>query len=119
MSEFKSKPNILVVCGRNKRRSRTAEYLYKNDSRINVKSAGLSAQSEVVLNAKLVEWADLIIVMDNTQKNRIQDQFRTSNLPRIENINIEDEYEYLDSGLIDLLKERINNILRRFSIFEN
>ena len=118
MPEFITKPNILVVCGRNKRRSRTAEYLYKNDSRIHIKSAGLSAQSEVVINSKLVEWADLIIVMDNSQKNRIQDQFRTSNVPRIENINIEDEYEYLDPELITLLKTRIDQILISISIFE-
>ncbi len=117
MSQFITKPNLLVVCGRNKRRSRTAEYLYKNDSRIRIKSAGLSAQSEVVINSKLVEWADLIIVMDNSQKTRIQDQFRTLNVPRIENINIADEYEYLDPELIELLKSRIENILASISIF--
>ena len=118
MPEFNSKPNILVVCGRNKRRSRTAEYLYKNDSRINIKSAGLSAQSEVVLNAKLVEWADLIIVMDNNQKNRIQNQYKANKIPRIENIRIKDEYDYLNPVLIQLLKERINNIVSSISIFE-
>lgn len=119
MQEFISKPNILVVCGRNKRRSRTAEFLYKNDSRINIKSAGLSVQSEVVINSKLIEWADLIIVMDNSQKKRIQEQFRTSKIPRIENIDIADEYDYLDPDLIQLLETKINQTLKRVSIFEN
>lgn len=40
------KPNILVVCGRNKIRSRTAEYLFKNDVRFNIRSVGLSSNSE-------------------------------------------------------------------------
>jgi protein-tyrosine-phosphatase len=40
------KPNILVVCGRNKRRSRTAEYVFKNDQRFNIRSVGLSPKSE-------------------------------------------------------------------------
>ena len=35
-----------------------------------------------------------------------------------ENINIEDEYEYLDPELITLLKTRIDQILISISIFE-
>jgi len=40
------RPNILVVCGRNKKRSRTAEYIFKNDNRFNIRSAGLSPKSD-------------------------------------------------------------------------
>ena len=119
MQKTNSKPKILVVCGRNKRRSRTAEYIFKNDERFQIKSAGLSVQSEVILNAKLVEWADIIIVMNNSQKARIQEQYRTFAIPRIENIRIADEYEFLDPELILLLKERINTIFGSFSIFDS
>src|SRR5512139_3631699 len=37
-----SRPHILFVCGRNKWRSPTAERLYRNDNRIEVRSAGVS-----------------------------------------------------------------------------
>ena len=40
------RPNILVVCGRNKKRSRTAEYIFKNDNRFNIRSVGLSSKSD-------------------------------------------------------------------------
>ncbi|GJM63063.1 hypothetical protein PEDI_36150 [Persicobacter diffluens] len=35
-------PHILVVCGRNKKRSLTAEAIYKNDDRFFIRSVGLS-----------------------------------------------------------------------------
>ncbi len=41
-SNMTERPNILVVCGRNKKRSRTAEHIFKNDNRFNIRSAGLS-----------------------------------------------------------------------------
>ena len=106
-------PNILVVCGRNKRRSRTAEYIFKNDSRFNIKSAGLSPQSEIHINEKHIEWADLVFVMDNEQRKRIVGQYRDAlNLPPIEVVDIPDEYEYLDNELIDILTDRINGTLK-------
>ena len=46
------RPNILVVCGRNKKRSRTAEYIFKNDDRFNIRSAPFSAESLAEDSAK-------------------------------------------------------------------
>lgn len=111
------KPKILVVCGRNERRSRSAEYLFKNDGRFEIRSAGLSPKSEVQVSEKLVNWADVILVMDNSQRNRIRSQFKTLEIPAIENINIPDNYDYLDPELIQLLTTRINSALQmRFDL---
>lgn len=106
------KPKILVVCGRNKRRSRTAEYIFKNDSRFLIRSAGVSEKSDVQVNEKLLSWADLIFVMDNSQRNRIQSQYKHLDLPEFENLNIEDEYEYLDPVLAEMLTSRMNEALK-------
>lgn len=106
------RPNILVVCGRNKRRSRTAEYVFKNDSRFNIRSAGLSSKSEKQLSEKDISWADLIFVMEIGQCSRITGVFRHMSLPKIEILDIEDNYEYLDEELIELLSHRINDTLR-------
>ncbi|MBA3900380.1 MAG: protein-tyrosine-phosphatase [Bacteroidetes bacterium] len=113
-AEFNYKLNVLVICGRNKRRSRTAAYIFKNDSRFNIKSAGLSAKSEIVLNEKLLNWAGLILVMENGHRNRIQKQFKSINLPAIENLSIADIYEYLNPQLIDMLETRINEKLNYY-----
>ena len=106
------KPNILVVCGRNKRRSRTAEYIFKNDMRFNIRSVGLSPKSERQIREKDVLWADIIYVMEQGQGARISRTYRDLSLPPIEVLHIEDEYEYLEPELIEMLKARINSSLR-------
>ncbi|PKP17311.1 MAG: protein-tyrosine-phosphatase [Bacteroidetes bacterium HGW-Bacteroidetes-21] len=109
---MKERPNILVVCGRNKKRSRTAEYIFKNDQRFKIRSAGLSSKSERVLNEKDILWADLIFVMDNGQRNRVWRNYLDIKIPPIEVLEIDDNYEYLDEELISLLKDRINGTLK-------
>jgi len=107
-----NKPNILVVCGRNKKRSRTAEYIFKNDSRFNIRSAGLSPKSERKLSENDLNWAGLVFVMEHGHKARIQGLYRHLQLPPIEVLHIEDNYEFLDDELVDLLTERMNNTLQ-------
>ena len=106
------KPNILVVCGRNKKRSRTAEYIFKNDSRFNIRSAGLSPKSNRQLSENDLNWANIIFVMEHGHRARICGVFRHLDLPKIEVLDIEDEYEFMDDELIQMLKDRINNTLR-------
>jgi protein-tyrosine phosphatase len=105
------KPNILVVCGRNKRRSRTAEYIFKNDSRFRIRSVGLSPKSERQIKEKDIEWADLIFVMEQGQDSRILGTYRHLEIPPIEILHIDDIYDYLDTELIDVMTERINSTL--------
>lgn len=105
------KPNILVVCGRNKRRSRTAEFLYKNDDRLHIRSAGISEKSDHKVNEKDIRWANLILVMEYEQRVRIKEIFDGMKIPPIQVLSIPDEYEYLDPGLILLLTKSIDPIL--------
>ncbi len=106
------KPNILVVCGKNKRRSRTAEYIFKNDSRFNIRSVGLSPKSDRKISEKDLLWSDLILVMEYSQRVQISELYRSLELPKIEVLDIEDDYEFMDEELIEILKERINDTLR-------
>jgi len=105
------RPNILVVCGKNKRRSRTAEYIFKNDQRFHIRSVGLSPKSDRQIKERDLEWSDLVLVMERKQSSRITETFRQLKLPPMEVLYIEDDYDYLQTELIELLKERINSIL--------
>jgi len=107
-----NKPNILVVCGRNKRRSRTAEYIFKNDQRFHIRSVGLSPRSERQIKERDMEWADLVFVMEQEQASRITKMFRRMELPNMEVLHIEDEYAYLQPELIDILTDRMNSVLQ-------
>lgn len=95
------KPQILFICGRNKRRSRTAEYIFKNDERFQVRSAGLSPNSNRKVSVGDINWSDLILVMEKEHRNKIKSLFPANELPQIQVLYIEDVYEYLDPRLVN------------------
>ena len=106
------RPNILVLCGRNKKRSRTAEYIFKNDNRFNIRSAGLSPKSDRKVSENDLNWAHLIFVMEQEQKAKVYAIYKHLELPPIKVLNIKDEYEFLDDELIHTLTEKINDTLQ-------
>ncbi len=106
------RPNILVVCGRNKKRSRTAESIFKNDNRFSIRSAGLSPKSDRKISEKDLNWADLIFVMETGQRAHLWGLYRHMELPPIEILDIPDDYEFMDEELIELLTSRINDTLK-------
>ncbi len=106
------RPNIIVVCGRNKKLSRTAESIFKNDNRFNIRSAGLSSKSDRKISEKDLNWADLIFVMETGYRARIWGQYRHMELPPIEILDIPEDYEFMDDEVKELLTDRINNTLK-------
>lgn len=106
------RPNILVVCGRNKMRSRTAEHIFKNDDRFNIRSAGLSPKSDRKISENDLNWADLVFVMETEQRAKIWGLYRNVELPTIEVLNIPDDYEFMNEELVEMLLDRINDTLR-------
>jgi predicted protein tyrosine phosphatase len=96
---------ILFVCGRNRRRSPTAEHIYRKDPRVSVRSAGVSAQSVHALTAADLEWAELVLAMERRYLKRIRSEFGARlKLPPSESLEIPDEFELLDADLIALIR---------------
>jgi len=112
MTTMIERPNILVVCGRNKKRSRTAEHIFKNDNRFNIRSAGLSPNSDKKISENDLKWADLIFVMEKEHRAKLSGLFKHMDLPAIEILNITDDYEFMDEELVDMLRDRINYSLK-------
>ena len=106
------RPNALFVCGRNKKRSRTAEHIFKNDNRFNVRSAGLSPKSDRKISENDLNWADLVFVMEVEQRAKIWSLYKHLKLPNIEVLNIPDQYEFMNDELVELLTDRINDTLK-------
>ena len=101
------KKRILFLCSQNKLRSPTAEAIFGDHPAIEVDSAGLNHDAVVPLSTEQIDWADLIIVMENAHRNRLNRKFRSALAgKRIAVLNIPDEYDYMDSSLISLLKVR-------------
>jgi len=103
--------NLLFVCSKNKWRSPTAETIYRNDSRANVRSAGTSSSAKRRISAKDLNWANLILVMENKHKRIITQQYRHLNLPEIIVLDIPDDYLYMSEELIGMIKTSTEAIL--------
>lgn len=95
---------ILFVCGRNKWRSPTAERIYRNDSRVQVRSAGVSSSVQRQVSQKDIEWCDLILVMEQKYKEYIVKKFKTLQLPPVYSLDIPDDYQFMDEELIELIR---------------
>ena len=103
---------VLFICGKNLRRSPTAEALYRHDSRLEVRSAGVSEKSRHQVSAKDLAWADLVLVMERKHRARILERFSTEeHLPPIESLEIPDDFEFMDEELIGLLRPAVEDVL--------
>ena len=107
--------NVLFVCGKNRRRSPTAEKLFKNDSRINPRSAGTAEDSKRRLQAADFAWADLVVCMERKYLARIRNLFpRVENMPPVECLNISDSYTFMNPKLVSMLREGMNELLENY-----
>jgi len=102
--------NILFVCRRNKWRSKTAETIYRNHGFHQFKSAGTSNSANIKINQSHLNWADLVFVMEQKHKDQINAKFDITT-DTIVILDIEDNYEYMNKDLIQMLKESIDPYL--------
>ena len=110
----KQKIKILFVCTVNRMRSATAHKVFETDERFEVKSAGTDNTAHTVLTRELLTWADTIVVMEKTHRNMIHNQFKDIyETKRIACLYIPDEYDYMQPELVDILKNRMNNLYHR------
>lgn len=106
--------NVLFVCSRNKRRSLTAETIFRNSSDHNVRSAGTEPSARIRVTSKLILWADLIFVMEKRHKQRLRDNFPAETSEReIVILDIPDEYEYMDEELIETINTSVSSYLEK------
>lgn len=99
---------ILFVCSQNKLRSPTAEQVFGGRDDLEVASAGLNHDAEQPLGAELVEWAQLIFVMEKAQRRKLQQKFRPQlRGKRVVCLDIPDDYDYMAPALVALLQARV------------
>lgn len=94
---------ILFVCAMNKQRSATAERIYRNDPRVDVRSAGVRVDANRRVSEADLRWADIVYAMESGHKRRIVQQFEGLELPRIDVLEIPDDFEFMDPELQEVL----------------
>ena len=107
---------LLFICGRNRWRSPTAEQVFSEYPGLECSSAGLNHDAENPLTPQLVEWADLIFVMERAHKARLSARFQEHlRGKRVICLDIPDNYRFMDSTLIKLLKTKVGRHLPSIS----
>jgi predicted protein tyrosine phosphatase len=95
-------------------RSATAQKIYEGDSRFSVLSAGTDNSAATVLTEELLQWADAIVVMEKGHRAFIRNKFpRIYDTKKIVCLYIPDEYDYMQPELIELLKVKVEDVLKR------
>lgn len=111
---------VLFVCSQNRLRSPTAEQVFTNRENLAVASAGLNKGADVELSSELIEWADVIFVMEKTHRSKLSKRFKTYlKNKRIVCLDIADEYDYMQPELVQLLERKVGRLLPALCSTEN
>ena len=106
--------HALFVCSQNRLRSPTAEEVFSKLPGIECQSAGTDELANVPIDPELIEWADVIYVMETSHRNRISKKFKKHLAgKRIVVLNIPDEYEYMQPALVAVLQRKVGPLLER------
>jgi predicted protein tyrosine phosphatase len=106
---------VLFVCSRNRWRSPTAERIYRDDARLEVRSAGLTSDANRRLSEADLAWADLVFVMDREHRALLRERYSSCDaLPLVIVLDVPDEYRYMDPALQEVLRAAIDPELARF-----
>src|SRR5262245_15628575 len=104
--------HVLFLCSQNRLRSPTAEQVFSSWEGLEVASAGLNNDAENAVTPELLDWAQMIFVMEKAHRNRLKQRFgRYLGGKRIICLDIPDEYDYMDPALVALLKAKVSRHL--------
>lgn len=99
---------VLFICSQNRLRSPTAEQVFADWPGVETASAGLNNDAENPLTPELLEWADLVFVMERAHRNKLSSRFRAHlGRQRVVCLDIPDEYDYMDPMLVRLLRVKV------------
>jgi protein-tyrosine phosphatase len=105
-------PKLLFICSRNQWRSRTAETIFRKRQDVEVKSAGTASAARIRINAKLLQWADHVLVMEDKHLSYLLTHYPGEmKYKKVHLLDIPDEYPYMDEELIAELNEIVEAIL--------
>ncbi len=105
---------VLFLCGRNRLRSPTAEQVFSAQAGIEAMSAGLDNDADVPCTPELLEWADVVFVMEKVHRSKLARRFKQHlRNARVICLDIPDKYWFMQPELVQLLHLRVGRHLRR------
>lgn len=99
---------VLCVCSAGLLRSPTIAVILADEFGWNTRSCGVSTEFALIpISEVLVEWAQYIVFADNEHFDATENYREKLKGKDFNILEIPDEYEYMDDGLVDLIKEKI------------
>lgn len=106
---------ILFVCSMNQWRSPTAERIYTDNPLVSVRSAGTNKGARKAVRLGDLVWADLILVMEQKHKKRLLATFpEEMKFKTLHVLDIPDDYQYMDSKLVEEITSAVDPLLENF-----
>ena len=104
--------HVLFVCGQNRLRSPTAEQVFSDWPGIETQSAGLKNDAENPVVPELLQWSDIIFVMERSHRSKLSSKFKAHlSGKRVVCLDIPDDYEFMQPELVSLLKAKVSRFL--------
>lgn len=104
--------NLLFVCTQNRLRSPTAEHVFADWPGVETASAGLGHEAETPVSPELLQWADIVFVMEQAHRRRLAQRFRQHlKRARVICLGIPDDFDYLQPELVELLRRKVSPFL--------
>ena len=77
-----------------------------------MKSAGTENNARIKVTAGIIGWADIIFTMEKKHTRRIQEKYKDELYgKRVVCLYIPDEFDYMDSNLIEIIKEKVDEYI--------
>ncbi|MAH02006.1 MAG: phosphotyrosine protein phosphatase [Candidatus Woesearchaeota archaeon] len=96
---------LLFICNQAQYRSPTAKKVFEKEYETECAGIYVTSPSEM---EKLLDWADIVYVMEEKQKKFISENFPKQYLKKkIINLDIPDLYTYMDEKLVKVLREKV------------
>lgn len=103
---------LLFVCSENKLRSPTGEEVFSQYEDIEAIGAGTNSDAETPVSGDLIEWADIILVMEKFHRNKVSKKYKDLlKDKRLVVLEIPDNYERMQPELVKLLKAKVSRVV--------
>ncbi len=100
---------VLCVCSAGLLRSPTAAIVLQREYGYNTRAAGIEESFALIpVDEVLIEWAEEIVCMSKQQETMLRDILKQNKIEiskKIICLNIDDDYEYMNPGLINSILE--------------
>ena len=100
--------NLLFVCSENRLRSPTGEEVFSQYTGIDAIGCGTNVDAETPISGDLIEWADIVFVMERSHRNKVAKKFKDLlKGKKLVCLDIPDNYDRMDPVLVRLLENRV------------